>query len=397
MDTATIVEVGATSNDQSNVTAEELIESYNLLNDYVFVEPFDMDEYIESQSGGAESAGLGGGDDTTNTNPRFGLSIDGGGMRGLMPAIWLKELERQLHEAGETRPLSQVFSFIGGTSIGGILAMGLAKGIKIDDLINIFQEHGKEVFHKNWYSLGGIVDVKYDSKPLFDLLESKQNFGKSQMQHLDGRVMVTSCTTKGTPFEFCNTTLEQKYYSVAEVCRCTSAAPTYFSGMKIENDIVEDQVYVDGGMWMNNPSTIVARKIVLELQNGSYNKDKLLVLSLGTGLEPVDKLAKNTTVLGAGKIISTLMKSNMLGTDHTMKSFLGENYVRVQVKLKENIDLADCSPKALEQLNVAAGNKLENGKYVFDRTTGAGKFVYEKIADFVKKYISLKPKDTLQN
>ena len=84
----------------------------------------------------------------------LGLSIDGGGIRGLMPALWLERLEEfVIDEIDEKRRLSDIFDCIGGTSIGGILSLGLAKPIPASELVKILREKGDQVFpqNKTWY------------------------------------------------------------------------------------------------------------------------------------------------------------------------------------------------------------------------------------------------------
>lgn len=75
------------------------------------------------------------------------LSIDGGGMRGIIPAKILCELEEELQKKhGEEACLCDYFDLICGTSTGGIIAIGLALGISAKKMLNLYIEHGKEIF-----------------------------------------------------------------------------------------------------------------------------------------------------------------------------------------------------------------------------------------------------------
>ena len=75
------------------------------------------------------------------------LSIDGGGMRGIIPAKILCELEEELQrrEGPEAR-LCDYFDLICGTSTGGIIAIGLALGMSAKEMLNLYVAHGKEIF-----------------------------------------------------------------------------------------------------------------------------------------------------------------------------------------------------------------------------------------------------------
>jgi len=82
------------------------------------------------------------------------LSIDGGGMRGIIPAKILCELEEELQkDHGEDARLCDYFDLICGTSTGGIIAIGLALGMSAKEMLNLYIEHGKEIFSHKWFRL----------------------------------------------------------------------------------------------------------------------------------------------------------------------------------------------------------------------------------------------------
>jgi patatin-like phospholipase/acyl hydrolase len=69
------------------------------------------------------------------------LSLDGGGIRGLITAIWLKRLEQEVK-----KPLHECFDLVAGTSTGAILACGISMGVPVDRIIQLYMEQGREVF-----------------------------------------------------------------------------------------------------------------------------------------------------------------------------------------------------------------------------------------------------------
>ena len=73
------------------------------------------------------------------------LSLDGGGMRGLYTAALLKSLSQQFGKSSK-KDIGKGFHLIVGTSTGGILACGLAAGIPIDEIMEIYSKAGKDIF-----------------------------------------------------------------------------------------------------------------------------------------------------------------------------------------------------------------------------------------------------------
>src|SRR5258707_14330654 len=96
------------------------------------------------------------------------LSFDGGGIRGLVTLAILKRLEAQIPN------LIKDADLLAGTSTGGIIALGLAAGKSIDEMISLYQDNGKEIFDDSWLDdlkdIGGLSGADYDQKNLEKLL-----------------------------------------------------------------------------------------------------------------------------------------------------------------------------------------------------------------------------------
>lgn len=88
------------------------------------------------------------------------LCIDGGGIKGLVPAIIIKELQAKCFGG---QPISQVFDLVCGTSTGGIIALGtcVAK-LDIEQMINMYQNQAEEVFPRKRNEKGELVPVCQD-------------------------------------------------------------------------------------------------------------------------------------------------------------------------------------------------------------------------------------------
>jgi patatin-like phospholipase/acyl hydrolase len=301
----------------------------------------------------------------TEIQPKIGLSIDGGGIRGLMPALWLQELNNQLSDHSlRNQPLYKIFDYVGGTSIGGYLALAVAAGLDPKIFTNLLATQAKDVFcpqKRKWFPFPNFYGLKghqYGSENLEILL--KNNFGEMTLNEAKTDVLVTACTTEGEPWLFKKE--ETKNYKLWEVARCTSAAPTYFTAFPLA-----DTCYVDGGMWVNNPSTLVAASIVNEHQDGNFNPKKLHLLSLGTGEAPSSELPLSAGKIYAGAFIDVLMSSHSRGNHMLMKQFLGENYHRINPIMTQRIELDDISERAINSLTTYAGeetNKKLIGKFL---------------------------------
>src|SRR6266567_7952939 len=98
------------------------------------------------------------------------LAVDGGGIRGIIPALVLAEIE-----ARTKRPISDLFDLIAGTSTGGVIALGLVKPgadgepeYKAQDLVKLFEENGHIIFHESlWrkiYTVNNLFEEKYVSQ-----------------------------------------------------------------------------------------------------------------------------------------------------------------------------------------------------------------------------------------
>ena len=231
--------------------------------------------------------------------PRRLLSIDGGGLCGLIPAQALMLMEQQLDAlTADPQPLCNRFDLIGGTSTGAILAAGLALGMKAKELRDFYVKLGPEIFKKVF--LPEQFWHKYPSDPIEKHL--KNTFGEATTLG-DPRLrtmvlLVTKNTTLGNNWFFTNNPKNRFFKNNAKiplwnVVRASSAAPTYFPphAFVIPDDTGQPQTYefIDGGVSSyNNPSL----QVFLEATIPEYGvgwpmgTDNLLLISLGTGYSP---------------------------------------------------------------------------------------------------------------
>ena len=234
------------------------------------------------------------------------LSLDGGGMRGYLSAIFLK---RFCQDAG-IRPnqLYNAFDKITGTSIGGIQALGYTYGKTPDDMLQFFATKGASIFYYNSvlplsaYKFSVIMGLPtyptsfYGQAPLKAALE--EVFGTAlKLSDLPGKVIIPSWDTHEdestifsniTGFEPFLTGADQK---VVEVGLATSAAPLYFPPASVNSHTL-----IDGGVYQNNPVTTaysVAKKMFPACT-------RFCILSVGTGVSHNDfipETAQRTSLL----------------------------------------------------------------------------------------------------
>ncbi|HEY9598951.1 MAG TPA: patatin-like phospholipase family protein, partial [Cyanophyceae cyanobacterium] len=114
------------------------------------------------------------------------LSLDGGGIRGLVSAYILQEIETKLKENNKP-PLREHFDMIAGTSTGSILAAGIALGYPINELIEIYETRGLEIFpYQKLFDMGrlklllkyGLSAPKFSNEGLINILTTEPRFKK---------------------------------------------------------------------------------------------------------------------------------------------------------------------------------------------------------------------------
>ena len=228
--------------------------------------------------------------------PKRLLSIDGGGLAGLIPAEALILIEKQLDDiTGQQLPLCERFDLIGGTSTGSILAAGLCLGLKAAQLRDFYLNFGDDIFTKVFFPIR--FWHGYPSGPLERHL--KEVFGEDTTlgspKFRTQILIVAKNATQGTTWFFTNNK-KGKYYNTNaslplwQIVRASSAAPTFFPPQEMtvpdEQGQIHNYEFIDGGVsTYNNPSL----QLFLEATDPQYSfewptgTDKLLLLSLGTG------------------------------------------------------------------------------------------------------------------
>lgn len=290
------------------------------------------------------------------------LSLDGGGLRGIITARLLHRLNTENSIAGWLNDTT----LIAGTSTGGILGLGLAAGMTPDEIMNIYLKNGKRIFDDsiwdNIRDVGKIVGADYSSKNLKLVL--KKIFEEMKLNELSKKVVIPTFNLDNESNAEASRTWKPKIfhnykgndsdgdYLVRNVALYTSSAPTYFPSA---------DGYVDGGVYANNPS-IVALSQPISRENDPSERttlDEVVLLSLGSGVSL--KYIKGATLdWGLSQWIKPLIDVLMDGvagvSDYQARQLLGDSYRREQVVFGPNEVIELDAVKKMDRMVSIADN-----------------------------------------
>ncbi|HEY7302251.1 MAG TPA: CBASS cGAMP-activated phospholipase [Xanthobacteraceae bacterium] len=216
-----------------------------------------------------------------NDRPFRILTIDGGGICGILPAAVLAELERRFLGG---RSISGFFDMIAGTSTGGIIALALGAGITSAAIRDIYIERGGLIFpSRGWVArqmlqLRRLVRYGYDAKALED--ELSRIFHSKVFGEATVRLCIPSFEGRhGEPWIYKTPHhpdyRNDRHEKMVMVGLATAAAPTFFRSLEHDGYMM-----VDGGLWANNP---IMNAVVDVLACFDLNRAQIHVLSLGCG------------------------------------------------------------------------------------------------------------------
>jgi predicted acylesterase/phospholipase RssA len=343
------------------------------------------------------------------------LSIDGGGIKGIIPCTILAYIEKKTN----TR-IGRLFHVLAGTSTGGIIALGLTKAnedggfaYSAADMLDLYLSNGKNIFSKrpkdmvSW--LGSIVqkgltDKNFDVQKFEQILLSK--FEDARLKDSLSEVLVTTYSPgEEKPFYFSSRLAkidEKENILIREIARSTSAAPTYFKPSKV-NAGNKTQAFVDGGVFANNPSILAysEAKEIWKKQNKTMrvhvpeniqhnaktfeavvepddNDLPFFLLSLGCGHSPAtinynDMDDWRTKDWIKPLLTDIFMQSVAASTDYTMKYLLPPfedavpRYMRLDLPIpEENSQMEDSSDSNLKALQKIATSFVSDNKKQLD-------------------------------
>ena len=341
-------------------------------------------------------------------NPKYKiLAIDGGGIRGIIPAIILTEIEKRTQ-----KQIFSLFDLIAGSSSGGILALGLTKPrldlagsdsppvaqYSAEELLQIYLEYGAEIFYEPFWEqlLGQLEDIfvqpKYSSEGREEII--KQYFGDSPLENNLKEVFVTSYDIEQRiPIFFTNKlekqqTKSKKFrklclgFTLTDAALATSATPTYFAPYRVSSSHNTNGFYtlVDGGLVANNPANLAILEAQISRQENqqALNIEDILVVSLGTGsltsVYPYDQVKNwgllqwtkpllNMVLDGGSEVVAGELERLFEATNKGHKT----SYYRFQPFLKSELeDIDNAKPENLRQLQTLANILIQEKNQEID-------------------------------
>lgn len=312
------------------------------------------------------------------------LSVDGGGIRGIIPGTILAQLEKILNKFdGTNRKIGEYFDMVAGTSTGGILAClyltpdgnGKAKYTAAEAL-DLYLNKGHVIFDRTFMekilSAGGIIRQKYDDEPIYELLT--EYFGDETIANFIRPSLITSyeITDRKAVFFTSADAHEDAMnnFFIRDAARATSAAPTYFPPAHITSMNGEKFTLVDGGMFANNPALCAyaeARKTNFSvLLNDKDKKDKptaadMIIVSLGTG--SVKKSYHYDDFKNAGEIkwLEPVIDILMSGNSETVAYQLTQMYLTLELQFQKNYYRLEPGLKeACSEMDIATEENIGN-------------------------------------
>src|SRR5215213_354912 len=277
------------------------------------------------------------------------LAIDGGGIRGIIPALVLAELERL-----SGRRVFELFDLIAGTSTGGILACALSAPdpLPAAEVVALYGEEGPKTFDRSIWQRArsgeGLLDEKYDAGALVRALE-RFLADKRLSETVPDLIVPTYDTALPGPHFFKTRDARESPESDAPlslVAKATSSAPTYFEPVKSG-----DRSLIDGGVFAVNPAMCAYAEVLRDAVGA-----EVALLSLGTGehtrRRPWEEIKDWGLARWARPILDVVFDGISDAVDYQLRHALGEGrYWRLQVELSRAGDgLDDARPENIRHL-----------------------------------------------
>jgi patatin-like phospholipase/acyl hydrolase len=269
------------------------------------------------------------------------LSLDGGGIRGLFTAVLIQRIQ------AEHPGFLEGIDLHVGTSTGGIIALGLAKGMAPAELVELYRDRGPHVFDDsiwdNIVDLGKLMGADYSNKRL--KAELKKRFGTTTLAKLPRRVLIPAFDLDNEAKPPKVRTMAPKFFhnfpgsdsdgkeSCVDVGLATSAAPTYFPSY---------DGYVDGGVVANNPSMAAIAQVLDPRAGTDRDLKDIVLLSLGTGHNPTFIKGKTLDwgyAQWAKPLLSLIIDGVMGVADFQCRQLLEGRYHRLDPILPRRIDM----------------------------------------------------------
>lgn len=311
------------------------------------------------------------------------LSLDGGGTRAVYTIHVLEHLENILNKSGES--IHTYFDFVSGTSTGSILALGIAYGIPLKVIKELYYNYSKEIFKMRfpYYNFNkGQEVLRVELKKLFtDINGNRFLISDAKLKVLipiynlgEGRINVIK-----TPHH--EKLVNDKWYFADEIALAASSAPVYFKPSSIEHSRsgIFKHNLLDAGIFANNPSVLAYLEAITVL---NIPINKLNMISIGTGSYTKQEIYKKNfnLIYWCLNLIDILFNSQSIQNENLINylvgDYLGEekknfNYLRLNSPLVKKIKLNTYSKQDFNYLESEAQTLVK------EKTPQITKFIQE--------------------
>jgi hypothetical protein len=277
--------------------------------------------------------------------PKRILTLDGGGVRGVLTLGVLEAIERRLRTryGDETLVLADYFDLVAGTSTGAIIAAALASGMSVGQIQQLYTDLAQRIFRRTIFR-DGFLRAKYDAAGLTSILQEvfkDATLGSKDLR--TGLLVVMKRADTGSPWPVSNnpagkyyapersSTIPNKDYPLWAVVRASTAAPSFFDPEFIQIATGRDGTaisgtFVDGGVsTANNPALLAFRFATLKGYRVSWQvgQEQLLLVSVGTGSPNPDVVPSTIAAKAALEALLALM-DDCNSEIETMLQWLGK-------------------------------------------------------------------------
>ncbi|WP_264735462.1 patatin-like phospholipase family protein [Wolbachia endosymbiont (group A) of Rhinocyllus conicus] len=301
---------------------------------------------------------------------KYILSVDGGGIRGIIPAIILAEIEKRTRKR-----VAEIFHLMAGTSTGGIVIAGLCKKDKqgnpqysANDLVELYQKYGSYIFKSSFLRrsiFSWLNCAQYPHKNIEFVLD--KYFGDDTLQNTLNNVLIASYDVHNNcPFFFKSWREDRNFIKLKDALRATTAAPTYFvpKYLKINQ---KEMVLVDGGVFANNPAACAYAS-----SKRLFPNDDILLLSIGTGR--TDRSIEYVNSRRFGKIgwikplLHVMFSSSLDAVNYQLNQVIADKYIRIQSQLKiASAEMDNITSKNIKSLQEEANAMIEENQKVIEK------------------------------
>ena len=348
------------------------------------------------------------------------LSIDGGGIRGALSVALLQQLSRTPELAGWLGKID----LVAGTSTGGLIALGLGKGLSLEEILGLYQERGKRIFRTSFqeqlleridptHALDKLLLADYNTedleRELIDVLGPT-----TQLDDLSVRVLITafdldnadetSIVNDVSKPEERATKLQERqkrrawkpkiFHNIPgmdsdghvlayKVGVYTSAAPTYFP--------VADG-YVDGGVFASNPAMCALAQARDARNDAPYRADSIdqvVLFSLGTGFSLKHQEGQKLDwgyVPWAVPLVSIMLDGVAGIADYQCRQLLGDRYTRLAPVFPANVSVDMDDVARVPWMIEFAARIVENRPEQDDQLARDNVDQYRRSVEFLKTH-----------